>query len=402
MRRATFLFVFALSVAAAASPSPALAQNDPIGAFFRSLFGGQQRQQQPQQPQAEAPKPQQQVKPKRTEPVEPKIVEQPKAADAQAVLVIGDEQAIGLAEGLKIAFADSPSIEVFDKAKDNSGLVRDVPFDWPGKLPGLLAERKYDFVVVMMGENDRNTFPAAVTGGKAEEVRSEKWEAAYRDKLKRVTGLIKDYGKPFFWVGLPPLERPSLSAFASYLNGLTKAAAEQAGGMPIDSWNGFVDEDGHFSYLGPDIDGQEKRLRSYDGLHFTRAGERKLAYYVETEIRKLARGERTAPEPLLPEVQAALPKQQAAMLAAPPPLPPAPWAKVGPVIPLDGSGDTDTELAGAPVIRGVASLPETAPPETMPGGYPMTETPLYRRLIMGEPIAPDAGRVDDYAWAKAP
>ncbi|MFX5332335.1 hypothetical protein ABTC54_19705, partial [Acinetobacter baumannii] len=82
---------------------------------------------------------------------------------------------------------------------------------------------------------------------------------------------LKDSGKPFFWVGLPPMERPSLSAFATYLNGIYKQQTEQAGGISIDSWNGFVDEDGHFDYQGPDVDGQTKRLRAYDGMHFTRA-----------------------------------------------------------------------------------------------------------------------------------
>ena len=34
---------------------------------------------------------------------------------------------------------------------------------------------------------------------------------------------------------------------------------------------------------GPDFDGQIRRLRTYDGVHFTKFGARKLAHYVERE-----------------------------------------------------------------------------------------------------------------------
>jgi hypothetical protein len=39
--------------------------------------------------------------------------------------------------------------------------------------------------------------------------------------------------------------------------------------------------------LGPDFEGQIRRLRSYDGVYFTKAGARKLAHYVERKINRL-------------------------------------------------------------------------------------------------------------------
>ena len=396
MRRRLLSLLVLIAVALVAPVSPAAAQNDPISGLFRFMFGGPKQAPQ-QSPQVNSPNAPQTAKPKRTEATEPKVVEQPKNADAQAVLVIGDEQADGLATGLQVAFSDMPSILVVNKSRSETGLVRDQTYEWSGKLGGLLAERKYDFIVVMLGENDRVTFPVAATGGKSEEVRSEKWEALYKEKVRKLAATLQASGKPFFWVGLPPLERPSLSAFASYLNGLTKPLVEQAGGVSIDSWNGFVDEEGHFAYQGPDIDGQQKRLRSYDGMHFTRAGQRKLAFFVETEIRKLMRGESIKPEVAAPEVLTSQPKAQEAMLAAPPPLPPAPWSKVGPVIPMSGEAETETELAGGPQSRNPAR--PTGLADTLPGGFPITET-LYRRLIEGEPIAAPRGRADDFTWRR--
>ncbi len=394
MRRSWSLAGFAAVLVLLAAP--AQAQNDPISGFFKFMFGGPQHQQ-PVQPEQQRP---QQSRPRRSEPVEKQVVISPKDPDAQAILVVGDDQAEGLALGLDVAFADTKSILVVNKSRSDAGLVRDLPFELSAKLPALLAERKYDFVVVMIGENDRVTFPSAATGGKQEEVRSEKWETLYRERVKKVAGLLKDYGKPFYWVSLPPMERPSLSAFASYLNGIYKSGVEQAGGLSIDSWNGFVDEDGHFTSQGPDIDGQQKRLRSSDGMHFTRAGQRKLAYYVETEIRKVMHGETVKLEPAMPEVLPVQPDAQKALLAAPPPLPAAPWAKIGPVIPMSTEADADTDLAGAPQSKTQPKPSEKGVVDALPGGYPLAETPLYRRLIAGEPIPAPSGRIDDFTWRR--
>ena len=38
---------------------------------------------------------------------------------------------------------------------------------------------------------------------------------------------------------------------------------------------------------GPDFEGQTRRLRTSDGVHFTKAGARKLAHYLEREIRRV-------------------------------------------------------------------------------------------------------------------
>ena len=51
-------------------------------------------------------------------------------------------------------------------------------------------------------------------------------------------------------------------------------------------WDGFVDEAGKYTTYGPDYEGQMRRLRSGDGVYFTKSGARKLAHYVEREMRR--------------------------------------------------------------------------------------------------------------------
>ena len=80
------------------------------------------------------------------------------------------------------------------------------------------------------------------------------------------------------------------------------------------------------------------------------------------------------------------PKVEETMIGAPPPLPPAPWATPGPVVPLnDPAPGAETALVGG--------LDRT-PPTALPGGYPVAATPAHRLLVEGLPLDPPAGRVD--------
>ena len=79
-----------------------------------------------------------------------------------------------------------------------------------------------------------------------------------------------------------------LARDSAYLNDLYRSRAEKAGIIYVDVWDGFVDEAGKFSSQGPDYQGQILRLRTGDGIHFTKYGARKLALYVEREIERLA------------------------------------------------------------------------------------------------------------------
>src|SRR5204862_4411137 len=132
-----------------------------------------------------------------------------------------------------------------------------------------------------------------------------------------------------------------------YLNDLYRGRAEKAGITYIDIWDGFVDESGNFNNYGPDFEGQTRRLRAGDGAHFTRAGARKLAHYVEREIRRvmLARAAPVAtPLPQEPE-----PDAKAPPTAAAPGLPPRPIAS--PVMSLTAPKGAGDALLGATPVR---------------------------------------------------
>ncbi len=208
-----------------------------------------------------------------------------KLENAKTVLVIGDFNAGSLASGLEEAFQNAPGIVVESRIKGSSGLVRQDYYDWPGVLPELLDETKPAIAVISIGGNDRQQI---VTGTAEYQFRSPEWSELYEQRIQAIINAARQRNIPLLWAGLPSFRSTSFAADMVTLNSMYREASEKAEGTTyIDLWDGFVDENGKFTYSGSDIDGQQVRLRTSDGLGFTTAGKRKQAYYVERHIKRI-------------------------------------------------------------------------------------------------------------------
>jgi len=206
------------------------------------------------------------------------------------------------------------------------------------------------------------------------EFREDRWVELYTKKIEEMIAVAKSKGVPVLWVGLPAVRGAKATADTLFLDSLYREAAGKAGITYVDVWDGFVDEAGRFLQQGPDFEGQIRRLRSYDGVYFTRPGARKLAHYVEREITRLMAA-RSAPialpsEPATPDANA-LPGQ------------PAPRPLAGPILPLVASSVGTDQLLGGPGSRPAA-----------------VDALAARTLVKGEALAPPAGRADDFAWPR--
>ena len=76
------------------------------------------------------------------------------------IVVVGDANADWLAYGLEDAFAEKPEINILRKHRTNSGLIRyDTRRDieWPQVAREIIAADKPKFIVMMIGNNDRQT-----------------------------------------------------------------------------------------------------------------------------------------------------------------------------------------------------------------------------------------------------
>ena len=181
---------------------------------------------------------------------------------------------------------------------------------------------------------------------------------------------LKAKGAPVLWVGLPAVRGTKSTGDMSYLDDLYRARAEKAGITYVDVWDGFVDERGLFTIQGPDFEGQIRRLRTGDGVNFTKYGAEKLARYVEHDLRRVLTNH---------VVPVALPgpEEQPKGVARP---------AIGPVVPLSTLGNAESgDLLGA---NSHATQRETDPIAT-------------RVLSNGEPIPAPAGRADDFSWPRA-
>ena len=76
------------------------------------------------------------------------------------IVVVGDANADWLAYGLEDAFAEKPEISIVRKHRTDSGLIRyDARRDieWPQVAREIIAADKPKFIVMMIGNNDRQT-----------------------------------------------------------------------------------------------------------------------------------------------------------------------------------------------------------------------------------------------------
>jgi hypothetical protein len=372
------LLAFALIVPAlilTSQDSLAQEQPRPLRNFLQRLFFGNYAPQPPAQPRTARPrKVVGKIRPKRSIKAspEPELAAVEKVENARVVLVVGDFLGSGLAEGLMDAYVESPGVRVIDRTRGSSGFVRGDYFNWPTEISPMLDAEKPAAVLVMIGSNDRQQMSV---GGSREEKRTEAWTKEYETRATAFATAVREKNIPLIWVGMPAFKSSSLTSDMLAFNDIYRRVAENVKGEFVDIWDGFVDESGAFVMSGPDMNGQPVKLRSSDGINVTKAGKRKLAFYVEKPLSKIL-GDAVLPN------GGTLGTQQLPDVTLQPGSKPATDRTV-PVSLTDPEIDGGSELLGLKVT-----------PKGKPG------TPVERLTIEG--IAADAapGRADDFSGQK--
>lgn len=304
---------------------------------------------------------------------------------SEYVVVMGDTMAEQLSQGLADGFVTERSeVAIIKKTKASTGFVRADVYDWTAQANALLAKDKATAILVLLGVNDRQVLRDS---DGAHEFRSERWRELYGKRVEDFLNKLKEKNVPIFVVGLPPVRSPKMSLDMAYINEILSERTRKVGGYYIDVWDGFVAENGDFMATGPALDGQTRRLRASDGVHFTKAGQRKLAHYAERELVRLfdSRPGRSSPDAISGQ-----PQQPQAGAGAGAGQPTAPNVKpiAGPVIPL-----SQVTSAGGGALLGA---PSASP--TTKVSLPTTDPGLARTLVEGRPVEPVPGRADDFRW----
>lgn len=361
------LLALVLAATLADAGRPAAAQGD-FFSIFRppaDIPRTQPRQQAPNrnsgwwpfqpQPEVLVPPPQ----PKRQAPPEPEgvvygsadaAVQGKRAAPSQFVLVIGDRLAAQLAQGLADSYVpERARIAIVENTVDESGYLP-TPVDWIARVPDAVAAARPSVTVVALGSDDLQPIK---DGDSSVQPLTERWIELYGKRVDDVLAAVRDKAGRVIVVGVAPVANGALSDDYARLNEVLRTRAARAGLAFANVWDGFVDEDGKFLANGPAVDGQRRRLRLSDGVRFTRAGGRKLAFFVQKDINRML--EEPGKGPAAPDATAP-------------------------------SGERAVSLAGAP-----AKAPEPVP---------VSASAKAASRVLRDGVAPPPlrGRADDFTW----
>ncbi len=322
------------------------------------------------------------------------------------VLVLGDSIGEGLSFGLSKAFKDDRSLQVINRAKWGTGFSRRRYIGRARELEPLLASIKPDIVLITVGAKD--AIASILEGNQKHRFGSDRWKQIYSERLEAILRRLKKQKSAVYWIGLPIMRDPVFNENMNTLNEMFREKAHLNNIKFIDTWNGFVDQYGNFSPYGPDLDGRVLRLRDKDGIRFTGTGYRKLAHYVEREIRRdliAARSERNVPlAGDAGEQREINQKKSIGKLAKIPGTDSAAQARKA------ASRTTSSAAAFGEVIASdrasgltlLSSITRTNDPSLSGGRHtlPLTLRPYYRVLVKGETLASKPGRSDDFTQNK--
>ncbi len=347
------------------------------GFSFRRFFGGSDDPPRP----ARAPVAKPRKAPQSVNVARP---EKPKVNPGTHVVVFGDSLAEFARQGLDAVYADNQDVAVVGKTRSGSNLVRSDPAEWPNFIRATLdSGQSATVAVVMLGLSDRQSLQE---GEERVEFLSDRWKDVYAKRIDGILTTFKERNIPVVWIGLPPMKSSKLSEDLLAMNDVYRESVQRHGGAYVDIFPGFVDDENRYTSSGPDVDGEPARLRSDDGVSFTKAGARKIGFFADVEIKKILESIRTGGPVATAStdgqnIEAALPAPPDA--AAPVALPLKPL--VGPVLPLTRQPVTP----GGTLVSGPLKLNGDQ-------AYP-----VQRALRTGIPPSSRPGRADDFRWPRS-
>ena len=247
------------------------------------LFGNDDQQQQEEAPLVEKPVVKKQKKaalPPAKPPVE-------KATGATRLAVFGDSMANDVGKALERFYAEDPNIAILTQGVADSSFVRPDFFDWPKTINEQIAANSFDIAVILIGINDRQKMRL---NGESYPSLSPEWTTEYSVRVSNVVKALRAAGKPTIWIGLPPMEAPKFGKAMIQVNEIQRLAAFSGGAEFLDIYERFATEDGGYTSRGPDLNGNQVRMRKDDGIHFSAAGADKLAFYLSQSLKNYYRG----------------------------------------------------------------------------------------------------------------
>jgi hypothetical protein len=258
----------------------------------------------------------------------------------------------------------------------SSSFVRPDFFDWPTKIDEQIAANTFDIAVFIIGINDRQKMRL---NGESHGSLTPPWTTEYSARVSNVVRALRAANKPVVWIGLPPMEAPKFGKAMIQVNEIQRLAAFSGGAEFLDIYERFATEEGGYTSRGPDLNGNQVRMRKDDGIHFSAAGADKLAFYLSQTIKNFYSGSGG----VTTEIADALAGTDAALMVRPP---------------YQGLGQTRLlEVAGA--VIPLSATPKRATDLVTAINAPVPVEDTFDVLQM---IEAPVGRADAFGVGKVP
>ena len=224
--------------------------------------------------------------PSASEPTEPSEPAEPaevafrdaNAAEPLQLLITGDSMIEFWGSKLVNAADDQGAVKAKVDVRYGTGLVRPDFFDWQAHAPKVIAERKPEAVMIMMGGNDGQNI--RLSSGQILQAGSAEWQAEYQRRAASVMAALSSGGRRVYWVGMPI---PKSSKLRPRFESANAAAAAAAAANPavrfIDIWDLFAKDGKYADYLR-DSSGRQVLVRARDGIHLSRDGAARLSAHL--------------------------------------------------------------------------------------------------------------------------
>ncbi len=286
--------------------------------------------------------------------------------DAWRGLVVGDYLAEGLLVGLLDAMATENRLQLQRRHRAMTTLTRDTDDDVKA-LEDFVTKEKIHIVVLMLGMADRGGI--RLPNGRRLAVGQGDWRAQYSSRAERIVRMLRRKGVAVYWAGLPIMRRSDWNEDIESINEVIRERALSNGARYIDAYKESADENGAFSDRGPDLAGKVVRLRDQEGYDFTPSGYRKLAFFIERQMKRdmsAAREERAIPLAGAEAEQKRINPEAARISGVPAETPQPGPAAIGA---RDAKGDAkDARAAASPVARALIQGGTAAAELTPQGG----------------------------------
>ena len=217
-----------------------------------------------------------------TVPPNPKL---PTPAHPLRVLIVGDSIGLDVGGPLQSDLAGTGVVSAALDARESTGLTRPDYFNWPAELGADLKSVQPQVVVVMIGANDAQDF----LGPPDVPFTSPQWNTLYAQRVTQFMGIAASGGATVVWVGMPPMQDPTLNAQMADVNAVVQRQARQAR-PPVT----FVSTDktlgtaqGAYTAFVTNGAGQVVNVRTPDGTHLTTGGGQFVAQLVIGQLQSL-------------------------------------------------------------------------------------------------------------------